>query len=152
MYEAIVKELEISVVATDGDSTRRSFFNQRMRLLKDSHIKSLLKDLSLFDFNFIDRDTALYFDDKHNAKRFQTVMISDTRDRKVSGAIVANSQLRYVMEKFGVKGITTILNPSDKQNVPLVLNFHQALEKCVDFCKKSDDSICRELKHSLSLI
>ena len=51
-----------------------------------------------------------------------------------------------------MKGITTILNPSDKQNVPLVLNLYQALEKCVDFCKNSDDSICRELKHSLSVI
>ena len=43
MFDAVLKEANIDVVATDGDANRRSFFNSIMKIIKDNEIKSSLK-------------------------------------------------------------------------------------------------------------
>ena len=70
-----------------------------MKLVKDNEMKCFLKQLELFDLNFVDGDKALYFDDKHNLKRMRTSVISDKRGTKISGTVLAKDQLKYVMEK-----------------------------------------------------
>ena len=153
MFDAVLKEANIDVVATDFDATRRRFFNSRMKIIKDNEIKSSLKKLSLFDLKFIDGYKALYFDDKHNSKRIRSVVISDTRGCKVGRSVLANDQLKYVMNKVGVKNTSSMLNPLDKPNVPFVLRLYKSLEECVVHSSNcADDTISRKLKNVLQVL
>ena len=143
MLEAVIKKLSLDIVATDGDSSRRRFFNGRMKLVKDNEMKCFLKQLELFDLNFVDGDKTLYFDDKHNFKRMQTLVISDKRGTKISGTVLAKDQLKYVTEKAIIQKISSMLDPIDRQNVPLVLRLYGALDNCSEFCKSSSDTVCQ---------
>ena len=109
MFEAVIKKLSLDIVATDGDASRRRFFNGRMKLVKDNEMKCFLKQLEFFDLNFVDGDKALYFDDKHNLKRMRTLVISDKRGTKISGTVLAKDQLKYVMEKANIQKISSML-------------------------------------------
>ena len=150
MFEAVIKKLSLDIVATDGDASRRRFFNGQMKLVEDNEMKCFLKQLELFDLNFVDGDKALYFDivldydfdDKHNLKRMRTLVISDKRGTKISGTVLAKDQLKYVMEKANIQKISSMLDPNDRQNVPLVLRLYEALGNCSEFCKSSSDTVC----------
>ena len=80
-----------------------------------------------------------FLDDKHNGKRMRTVIISDTRGCKINGTVISRDQLNYVFEKADIKNTKTILEPSDKQNVPAVINLYEALKEAVKFCEANTD-------------
>ena len=151
MFEAVLKKVLVDVVASDGAADRRQYFNGRMKVIKDNEMKRLLKQLGLFDLNFIDGDKAFYLDDKHNLKRMRTMVISDKRGSKINGTVLAKDQLKYVMEKANIKKISTMLDPNDKQNVPLVLNLYDALKECREFFKNTSDPVCKELRDSMKI-
>ena len=98
-----------------------------MKPIKDKEINALMKR-PLFDLTLVNGEKALYLDDKHNGQRMQTVIISHTRGCKINGTVISRDQLNYVFEKADIKNTKTILEPSDKQNVPAVINLYEALK------------------------
>ena len=68
MIDATCKTLNPDI-ATDGDAMRRKLFNGRNKVILDRDVKTELEKLPLFDLHIIDGKYALYYDDKHNAKR-----------------------------------------------------------------------------------
>ena len=123
-----------------------------MKPVKDNDIQSVLRKMPLFDSSFINGEKALYFDDKHNAKRLRSALISDKRGCKVNGTVISNDQLKHVFTKAGIKNIKSMLEPSDKQNVPAVLRLYEALEESILFCENSTDQVLRELINPIKIV
>ena len=121
MMESIFSNLKCDIVATDGDAMQRKTFSKMSKPVTNPAIKDKLKALLLFDCNIINGDKALYFDDKHCAKRFRGVIISETRGCKIDGVIIARDQLEFVFKKAGLTSFKSALNPANRQNVPAVL-------------------------------
>ena len=92
--------------------------------------------MPLFDLNFVDGKRAMYFDDKHNGKRMRTAIISDTRGSKIDGTVISKDQLKYVFNMVGIKNISSLVDPNDRQNVAAVLRLFEALGKSVKICEK----------------
>ena len=113
MFESVLKRVLVDVVASDGASDRRQYFNGRMKIIKCNEMKFLLKQLSLFDLNFFDGDKGFYLDDKHNLKGMRTMVVSDKRGSKINGTILAKDQLKYVMEKANIKFCETLKTLSE---------------------------------------
>ena len=57
-----------------------------------------------------------------------------------------------MLHKVGIKSIKSILEPSDKQNVPAVLNLYEALGESLTFCENSADQVLRELLQPLKIL
>ena len=139
MINAVSNQTKVDIFATDGDPTRRRVFAGMMKPVKDKEINALMKKMPLFDLKLVNGDKALYFDDKHNGKRMRTVIISETRGCKINGSVISRDQLNYVFEKADITNVKTILDPSDKQNVPAVVNLYEALKEAVKFCEINTD-------------
>ena len=77
MFEAVIKKLSLDIVATDGDASRRRFFNGRMKLVKDNEMKCFLKQLELFDLNFVDKTITLATRLKVFQACFRTAILSN---------------------------------------------------------------------------
>jgi hypothetical protein len=99
--------------ATDGDSTRRAIFNN---LREMNHDLIELKDLPLFDQNFVLGEYGLDYVCKHLVKRLQKVFTNEKRQMK----LISNGIHKKHIELFfnGTQGLEQLLNPKDKQNVP----------------------------------
>ena len=111
-----------------------------------------MKKMPLFDLNFVDGKRAMYFDDKHNGKRMRTAIISDTRGSKIDGTVISKDQLKYVFNMVGIKNISSLVDPNDRQNVAAVLRLFEALGKSVKICEKSDEQVLRELSQPLKIL
>ena len=122
-----------------------------MKIIQDNEMKHLFKQPNLFDLNIIEGDKAFYLDDKHNLKRMRTMVISDKRCSKINGTVLARDQLKYVMEKASIKKISNMLDPNDKQNVPVALNLYDAMKECAEFLKDTADPVCKELKDAINI-
>ena len=131
MIESIFRNLKCDVVATDGDAMRRKTFCKMSKPVKDLQVKKKLDQLPLFDLNVINGEKALYFDDKHCAKRFRGVIVSESRGCKVDGFIIARDQLLHAFKKAGISRYEDALNPADRQNVGAVLKLHQLIEEAI---------------------
>ena len=81
-----------------------------------------------------------------------TMSISDKRGTKISGTVLSKDQLKYVMEKANIQKISSMLDPNDRQNVPLVLRLYETLDNCSEFCKSSSNTVCQELKKPISIL
>ena len=79
MINAAVKVVAPDVIATDGDGQRRNELSNRDKLIENKDVKEVLGKLPLFDLHVIEGKMALFFDDKHNSKRFRGAIISDSR-------------------------------------------------------------------------
>ena len=51
-----------------------------------------------------------------------------------------------MFEKADIKNTKTILEPSDKQNVPAVINLYEALKEAVKFCETNTDRVLKEVE------
>lgn len=98
MIDSVCDNIQPDIIATDGDAMRRKVLNGRDKLIKDKDIRTLLGGLPLFHLYIIDGQHALYFDDKHNAKRLRGVLISCSRGCMVGKSIISQSQLKYVFD------------------------------------------------------
>ena len=79
MIASVFQFLMCDIVATDGDAMRRKTFIKMLKPVSDQVVKCKLKALPLFDLHVINGEKALYFDDKHCAKRFRGVLVSESR-------------------------------------------------------------------------
>ena len=129
--KAFLEILKCDVVATDGDAMRRKTFCKMSKPVKDVQMKKKLDQLLLFDLNVINGEKALYFDDKHCAKRFRGVIVSESCGCKVDGFIIARDQLLHAFKKAGISRYEDALNPADRQNVGAVLKLHQLIEEAI---------------------
>ena len=82
----------------------------------------------------------------------RTVIISDTRGCKINGTVISRDQLNYVFEKADIKNTKTILEPSDKQNVPAVINLYEALKGAVKFCETSTGRVLKEVEQPMKIL
>ena len=55
------------------------------------------------------------------------------------------------MEKANIKKISNMLDPNDKQNVPVALNLYDAMKECAEFLKDTADPVCKELKDAINI-
>ena len=67
----------------------------------------------------------------NTAKRFRRVLVSESRGCKVDGFIVARDQLQYLFEKASFTKYKEVLDPTDRQNVELVLKLYQLLKDAI---------------------
>ena len=151
MIDIVSEKLTPDVIATDGDAMRRKVFNGRDKLIRERNVRTELEKLPLFYLHIIGGARALYFDDKHNGKRFRGVLISDTRGCLVGKNVISNSHLKYVFDKAGIQN-RDILHPRDLQNVPAVLSLVEALKKCIDVLENTGDQVCCELMPSVRIL
>ena len=152
MINDVCNQTKVDVFATDGDATRRRVFCGMMKPIKDKEINALIKRMPLFDLTLVNGEKALYLDDKHNGKRMRTVIISDTRGCKINGTVISRDQLNYVFEKADIKNTKTIREPSDKQNVPAVINLYEALKEAVKFCETNTDRVLKEVEQPMKIL
>ena len=99
--------------ATDGDSTRRAIFNN---LREQNHDLIELKDLTLFDQNFVFREYGLDYDGKHLVKIVQKIFTNEKRQMKLISTGIHKKHIELFFN--GTQGLEQLLNPKDKQNVP----------------------------------
>ena len=92
--------------------------------VKDAQVKKKLDQLPLFDLNVINGEKALHFDDKHCAKRFRGVIVSESRGCKVDGFIIARDQLLHAFKKAGISRYEDALNPADRHVLLFTVYFH----------------------------
>ena len=144
--------MNVDIIATDGDATRRRVLSGMMKPVKDNTVQVQMKKMPLFDTNLVSGKRALYFDDKHNGKRLRGAVISDTRGSKIDGIVISKDQLKYLFTKAGINNIHTILDPNDKQNVAAVLNLFKALDESLQFCENSNDQVLSELKQPIKIL
>ena len=152
VIDAVCNHTNVDIIATDGDATRRRILSGMMKPVQDNGMHMIMKKMPLFDLYLINGKQALYFDDKHNGKRMRTAVISDTRGSKIDGKVISKDQLKHVFIKVGIKNIKSILEPSDKQNVPAVLDLYEALGESLTFCENSADQVLRELLQPLKIL
>ena len=152
MIDSVCDNIQPDIIATDGDAMRRKVLNGRDKLIKDKDIRTLLGKLPLFHLHIIDGQYALYFDDKHNAKRLRCILISCSRGCMVGKNIISQSQLKYVFDAADIRNTKEILSPNDRQSVTAVLNSFKSLEACIIFQQNSDDQVCCELLGSLKIL
>ena len=152
MIDATVKEMASDVIATDGDGQRRHELSNRDKIIENKDVKELLGKLPLFDLHVIDGKMALFFDDKHNSKRFRGVIISDSRGCLVDGNVISQSQLKYLFDKAGINNYRDALYPNDRQNVPAVLKLVEKINECISEMENCDDQIYKELRKSVTIL
>ena len=57
-----------------------------------------------------------------------------------------------MFEKADIKNTKTILEPSDKQNVPAVINLYEALKEAVKFCETNTDRVLKEVEQPMKIL
>ena len=152
MIDARCKTLNPDIIATDGDAMRRKLFNGRNKIILDRDVKTELKKLPLFHLHIIDGKYALYYDDKHNAKRLRGVIISDKRGCMLGKNIISKSQLEYLFNASDIQNYEEILNSNDLQNVPAVLRLVDKLKTCTNNIESSRDQVCEESMESIKIL
>ena len=152
MIDAAAKEVAPDVIGTDGCGQRRKEFANRDTIIDNKNVKEILCKLPLFDLHIINGIMALYFDDKHNGKRFRGVLISDSRGCLVNGTIISKSQLKYMFDEAGIKNYKDVLSPKDRQNVPSVLKLVEMMKECISKTEDSEDQVCIELQNSVKIL
>ena len=110
-------------IGTDGDGVRRSVFhNLRTESLdKTSPLYNELKDLEYFDLVTLEKARTIDFDQKHISKRWRSNTISGSI--KIFGKQLNSATLKRYFEAE----VSALLNPPDKQNVPLAVRLLQLL-------------------------
>ena len=152
MISSIFKNVECDILATDGDPMRRKTFCRMSKPIHDQQVKAKLGQCPLFDINIVNGEKGVYFDDKHCAKRFRAVLVSESRGCKVDGLVIARDQLLYAFQKAGLSGYKEALNPSDRQNVAAVLKLHELIQKAVDHGEVNSDSISEDMLSGLKCV
>ena len=122
MIDSVCDNIQPDIIATDGDAMRRKVLSGRDKLIKDKDIRTILGKLPLFHLHIIDGQYALYFDDKHNAKRLRCILISCSRGCMVGKNIISQSQLKYVFDAADIRNTKEILSRNERKSVPAVLN------------------------------
>ena len=121
--------------STDGDETRRRIFDSLMRFepYESSLIYPIISVLPLIDFCVGANEETVDFDIKHLATRVQNCFISG--NFQIRDTFLNAKDIRYILSTSDVNthGIDQLVNPIDKQNVPLatdfLLNLNDALGK-----------------------
>ena len=121
--------------STDGDSVRRKIFDFLMSydLKEDSPIYEIMSKLKLVDLKVGRNEETTNFDAKHLAKRFRTFIVGG--NFKVGNTIVSKTDVKKILET--VPNDTNVsndslLNPRDKQNVPLAVQLLRHFSKAVE--------------------
>ena len=121
--------------STDGDPSRRQIFDSLMshEIGENSLIFPIISELMLIDTNVGENDETVNFDPKHLCKRIRTFIIGsnfyigkDNLVLKEDISKILNSTSSS--EKYSNE---SLLNPVDKQNVPLAVEFLNQFCKAV---------------------
>ena len=118
-------------IATDGDSARRSVLHglRSYKLSPGSRIYNELSSLKYMDFNTCKLDVTIDYDAKHLSKRLRSTIIGGKM--VILGKKVDAHVIRAILKAQGMneREIKPILDPVDKQNVPLAVKLLEALSE-----------------------
>ena len=122
--------------STDGDPTRRKIFDMLMKHLLDenSPIFDIMTKLRLVDLKVGRNGETTNFDPKHLSKRIRTTLISG--NFKIGDIIISQNDMKKILALVPNDTETSnasMMNPKDKQNVPL------AVKTLLQFCKAVED-------------
>jgi hypothetical protein len=101
-------------MATDGDACRRLVVNS---LKSQNFVLEELKDLELFNQEFLFGSIGVNFDVKHLVKRLRGILISVARETTLIKRPFNKQHLRELFPTSKYPTIESLLNVHDKQNV-----------------------------------
>ena len=121
---------------TDGDPTRRQIFDSLMshELDEDSPLYPVISKLRLVDQQVGRNEETTNFDAKHLAKRLRTCIVGG--NFKIGDVILSRSDMAKLLAcvpNDSSHSTDRLLQPKDKQNVPL------AIQLLLLYCKAVDD-------------
>lgn len=104
-------------VASDGDSSRRKALNS----LRHTNIHlNALTDLQFFSQKLLFGRYSVNYDPKHLVKRFRGIFISDKREIQLIDRVINKDLIKFYYK--GKKNLDEMLDPRDRQNVPMAVS------------------------------
>ena len=126
------EQLYLINIATDGDSVRRSVLEsfRKYTLQEGSPIFQQLYSRKYLDLDTAVMDVTFDFDAKHILKRLRNNLING--QVTILGTGITSSLLKLIFTAQGMpeNKVERILNPIDRQNVPLAVSLAEGL--CAD--------------------
>ena len=120
--------------ASDGDSYRRSKFDEMRETSKYDSVVVVVSQFKLFNSKIMVGKLSINYDVKHLIKRLRGILISDNRQI----CLLARSiNKNHVLDLY--PHLKHLLSPSDYQNVPAAVELLSNLK--IDTCTKGDLSI-----------
>ena len=116
-------------MATDGDACRRLVVNS---LKSQNFVLEELKDLELFNQEFLFGSIGVNFDVKHLVKRLRGILISVARETTLIKRPFNKQHLRELFPQSRYPTIESLLNVHDKQNVKSAVTLLQMLLQIED--------------------
>ena len=113
-------------IATDGDHARRKTLNQMKKL---NHSLPVLKLLKNFDRNLVCGEYSVNYDPKHLAKRIRSIMISSSRTMLLNKVQINSNQVEALLKSKNISQTSNLLNPHDKQNVPMAVSLLEMIHQ-----------------------
>ena len=141
------KDAVLLNIETDGDPARRKTLNSMRRPNKSL---PSLKLLNNFDLNLVCGDYSVNFDAKHIVKRIRSCIISPTRSILLSKVHLNSRHVEMLFKSNKIPQATNLLNPRDKQNVPMAVSLlryiHELTIGTYDSTNPFEKDIFNELK------
>ena len=119
-------------IGTDGESVRRAVLHslRQSTVEPSSKLYNELGSLEFLDLSTAERDITFDFDGKHIGKRLRNNLINGSIE--ILGTKFDAANIKLILQtrgKLKEQEIYTLLNPIDKQNVPLAVKLLDALSE-----------------------
>ena len=125
-FKTLNKNAILLNIATDGDHARRKTLNQMKKL---NHSLPVLKLLKNFDRNLVCGEYSVNYDPKHLAKRIRSIMISSSRTMLLNKVQINSNQVEALLKSKNISQTSNLLNPHDKQNVPMAVSLLEMIHQ-----------------------